>query len=114
MFGTLSVLATAWHACIRSQPVQHLGEPTKLAKRIWSHPSRTRAPTFCAGLRSQLPYLWILQQALLAYNCDQPYGTYHHTHHCLYYLRRILMCDPAHTLEMGSIVIAMESALGLN
>ncbi|KAG2068844.1 hypothetical protein BDR04DRAFT_1023478, partial [Suillus decipiens] len=25
----------------------------------------------------------------------------HHTHHRLNYLRQTLMCDPAHTLEMG-------------
>ncbi|KAG1890029.1 hypothetical protein F4604DRAFT_1708115 [Suillus subluteus] len=52
----------------------------------------------------QLHCLWMLQQALLDYNRDQPKVTYHHTHHCLNYLRQTLMCDPAHTLEMGDFL----------
>ncbi|KAG2081253.1 hypothetical protein BD769DRAFT_769329 [Suillus cothurnatus] len=41
----------------------------------------------------QLHCLWMLQQALLDYNRDYPQVTYHHTHHCLNYLRQTLMCD---------------------
>ncbi|KAG2122892.1 hypothetical protein BD769DRAFT_1473339, partial [Suillus cothurnatus] len=43
----------------------------------------------------------MLQQALLDYNRDYPQVTYHHTHHCLNYLRQTLMCDLAHMLEIG-------------
>jgi hypothetical protein len=46
----------------------------------------------------------MLQQALLDYNRDHPQVTYHHTHHCLNYLRQTLMCDPAHTLEIGDFL----------
>lgn len=69
----------------------HLGPEHRLFVLVFGH---------------QLHCLWKLQQALLDYDSDQPQATYHHAQHCLNYLRQTLMCDPAHTLEMGDFLSA--------
>ncbi|KAG2355600.1 hypothetical protein BDR07DRAFT_519805 [Suillus spraguei] len=79
-----------------TQNLKWMGGPPKMAKDNWSHPSRTRIPSFRAGLRSSAS---LFMDA--AASSPRLRLAYHHTHHCHKYLRQTLMCDPAHTLEMG-------------